>query len=372
MMERNYAIDYIKFFAILIVVCVHTGFLKGFNITNLFDLHFFINTFSRFTVPFFFVISGFLIGQKTYNLVNKKNYFKKYLWKTSKLFITWTLFFFIYDIFTRLCYFLIKGESGKFYNYLETFFRLDTLYYGPPATSHQLWYLTSLIWSVVILFIFIKLKKLNYLLVGSLLLNIVGIFGQSYSVILTIPLETRDALFYGLFYTTLGYFIATQFDWIKSNLLKLNNKIYLFLFFVFSITQIAERGILMKYYGLGTGENYYFSTIPLIICLILFVLTSKNLGKNSFFSKIGSTSVGIYVLHTFFISLVVNSLELFGLNYLFDRLLFQLLYTPSVFVISYVSYRSLQVIKRKIIILIQNYKGIPTQSELLKMGQSRK
>ncbi|TCZ77525.1 acyltransferase [Paenibacillus albiflavus] len=346
--ERNYAIDFIKFFAILIVVSVHTGFLKGFYITDLFDLHFVINTFSRFSVPFFFVISGFLIAQKSRKYAQTSQYFRKYLWKTLKLFLSWGLFYFCYDLIIRILYSVLKDESDKLTNYLDTFVSLKTLYYGPPATAHQLWYLTALIWSVVILFIFAKFGKLNLLLVISFVLNLIGIFGQSYSVLLTVPIETRDALFYGLFYTTLGYYMATHYDWIKSKLMHVNPLVYLALFVVFSLTQLAERAILIQLFGQGLGENYYFSTIPLIICLILFVLSSQNLGKNSFITKIGSTTVGIYVLHTFYISLVVNSLDLFGFSYLLQNIFFQLIYTPSVFILSYISYRGLKLTKHKL------------------------
>ncbi|MCR8641076.1 acyltransferase [Paenibacillus sp. N1-5-1-14] len=342
---RNYAIDFIKFFAIFIVVSVHTGFLKGFYVTELLDLHFFINTFSRFTVPFFFVISGFLIGQKAHNDPSKA-YFKHYLWKTTKLFASWTLFFFLYDTVVRILFAVIRGESQKLYGYLDTFFSINTLYYGPPATAHQLWYLTALIWSVILLFVFVKWKKLNLLLIASFVLNLIGIFGQSYSVLAKLPIETRDALFYGLFYLTLGYYMAVHYKSIQSKLMKLPAKIYLALFFFFSITQMMERAYLLYQYGAGIGENYYFSTIPLIVSLILFVLASPALGKGTFVSKIGKTTVGIYVMHTFFISLVVNSLDLFGHKALLSNLMFQIVYTPSILIISYFSYIWVQKMKK--------------------------
>jgi len=63
-MERNYAIDYFKFFAIFFIVCIHTTPFRGSELWG-FDgnsINGIINTFARFGVPFFFVSSGFLFG----------------------------------------------------------------------------------------------------------------------------------------------------------------------------------------------------------------------------------------------------------------------------------------------------------------------
>ncbi|WP_158290503.1 acyltransferase family protein [Halobacillus salinus] len=89
-MERNYAIDYFKFWAIFFVVCIHTSPFSGVNILGVEGhyLNLLIKTFARFGVPFFFVVSGFLFGQKILTSNNTGDYFNKYflrsLWLVSK------------------------------------------------------------------------------------------------------------------------------------------------------------------------------------------------------------------------------------------------------------------------------------------------
>lgn len=43
-------------------------------------------------------------------------------------------------------------------------------------------------------------------------LHAIGLLGASYTMVIDIPFETRDALFFGFFYTSLGYWIASS-DW---------------------------------------------------------------------------------------------------------------------------------------------------------------
>ncbi|WP_430871731.1 acyltransferase family protein, partial [Escherichia coli] len=57
-MQRNYAIDFIKFFAILAVVIIHT-FPSNDQLG-----YFVLDNLSRFAVPFFFVASGYLFSLK--------------------------------------------------------------------------------------------------------------------------------------------------------------------------------------------------------------------------------------------------------------------------------------------------------------------
>ena len=111
----------------------------------------------------------------------------------------------------------------------------NLLYFG-KGTSHQLWFfLTALIWSIIILFIFLTKKKTKCVLTLSFIFEHLRPFR-------TIPIQysykissnTRDAIFFGLFYTTSGIFFAYH-----SNLWKiLENKykrLSLFIFLSFHV-----------------------------------------------------------------------------------------------------------------------------------------
>ncbi|ALC80797.1 MULTISPECIES: acyltransferase [Bacillus] len=359
-MERNYSIDFIKYFATLFVVAIHANptndeFFQSVKET---PLDIVVDTFARFAVPFFFIVSGYLFTQKLKMTPNPFAYFKKYTLNITKLYICWYTFYLCFGVLLRLF-----QESGTWadrkadaLNYATSALALEKIFYYCETTSHgfngfQLWYLIALIWCIGIVYIFFKMKRISLLLVLSLFLYIVGLFGQSYSVFFNISFETRDALFFGLFYTVLGSFFSYYYESIKARL-SARPSIYLLLFLLFSCLEVAERFLLVNILG-GHKGDYFISTIFLSISLFLFVLNSPKLGKDINLSKIGKNSVGIYIVHvgvlfeTYKILLSLN--KPFFTNSVVDYFII----TPIVFIISYFVYRLLQVLK-KYLYLIPN------------------
>ncbi|MGG1638201.1 acyltransferase [Paenibacillus sp. NRS-1760] len=338
-MERVYSIDYIKFFAIFAVVIIHTTTVDT-------QLGLILNTISRFAVPFFFVASGYLVGQKLLKSnIDGLSYVKKYLMKTTKIFGSWLLIYVVYDLLIST---LVNLQNGKdvqqgIINYFnEGFNVLNIFYYGTFSSGYQLWFLPALIWSTIIVFLFHKLNQIKLLLVISLLLNLVGLFGQAYSGVwsFSIPISTQDTLFFGLFYTSLGFFIAKYYQAVK---LKLSNWTYAVLIFVFLSLQISESWML------DSPSGYFISTIFLTISIFLFVLNNKPLGQNALISKIGSQSLGIYVMHVLVISLINFGLSTLNLSAVKEMVLFEILFAPVVFVISYFAYNVLQKLKYMVV-----------------------
>ncbi|WP_191562578.1 acyltransferase [Metabacillus idriensis] len=334
-MERNYAIDFIKFFAIFAVVVIHT-----FPLDSQIAL-FILDNLSRFAVPFFFVASGYLFGIKIIKNRESVVYFKRYVIKIVKIYVCWLIFYTIYDVL--VIYQSHSNVHQKLMKYFDEFTMLNLLYFGKGTSGYQLWFLTALIWSIIILFIFFRLKKLNVLLTLSFILNIIGLFGQSYSIFYKISINTRDAIFFGLFYTTLGFFFAYHSQFMKS--LKININIYLYLFFVFSCLQVAEGYILEKILSASHGE-YFISTIFLTLFLFSFALNNNQLGKGLLATKIGSNALGIYIIHVFFIKIIEMGVNVLGLKSMTENLIWTQLFTLFIFVISYVAYNFLQSIKQ--------------------------
>lgn len=362
-MERNYAMDYFKFFAIFSVVVIHTSPFRGLVFWGIDGkyISILITTFARFGVPFFFIISGFLFGQKLLTLTNTTVYFKNYFKKVVKLFIYWSLFFVVYGLGLSVLRALVKGIGVKteVFNYLSNFVGLKPMINyiffgtsGAPASFH-LWFLAALIWSILIVYIFIKINKLTLLLYISLFLNIIGLFGQTYPGLINfeifdINIPTRSALFFGLFYMTLGSFCAFNYGRIKQIITKVKSSTLVVLFFIFSLTQIFERAIAEIFWAEEiSATDYYLSTIFITICLFLFVIKNGHIGKGSILSKIGKNAVGIYVTHTFFTNLTFLVFGYLGV-YLRHYVIFHLLYTPLIFISAYLFYNLLQKVKQKI------------------------
>lgn len=222
-MERNYSLDYLKFFATFFVVIIHTSpfqhvYVWGINGD---DINFVLNTLARFAVPFFFMASGYLFAQKILQLKleNQIQYYKKYIYKIIKLFATWTAFYHIFELLLVLSTSYFKGLYWKtqVLHYIRSMEMLKLFYYG----YYHLWYLSALIVSITLIFLFIRKGLLLHLFFVSLGLNLVGLLGQSYSFLYNLPVQTRDAIFFGLFYTCCGCLFARyqkqMNNWLKSS-----------------------------------------------------------------------------------------------------------------------------------------------------------
>ena len=345
-MQRNDSLDLLKFIAIICVVCIHTAPFSEYESAAVDGetIELIINITSRIAVPLFFMISGYLISQKV--LANKLyfSYIKKYISKLTMIFVSWTLFYLIYD--TAITFFRAERNNGNFqemiteqYNLIEPM----SLFYGISiGTPYHLWYLPALIWAAIILFIFIKMRLVPVLLIAGLGLNLIGLFGQSYSPIYEVPYQTRDPLFFGVFYVTLGY---SMNHWFANRKISLTSSSIVILIVLFSVLQLAEGFILFEF-SEGFWANYYFFTIPLTFFILLYAMKNPSM-KVPLLNKVGANSVGIYVIHVFFISFINQFIDLVSHDIDRSAFLWNLLYTPGIFVISYLSYQVLQEVKPK-------------------------
>ena len=354
-MNRNYAIDYIKFFAIVCIVYIHTDPFNGayiFGIDGAVIDNFLISVLARFGVPFFFMSSGYLLAQKMISSNKPQDYFRKYLFKTLKLFLSWFLFFAVFGFILFLGRAIMDGESvvSVAIKYLQSFLSFNVILYGRGGyASNHLWYLVALIWSIMIIYLFYKWNKIEVLLIIALILNVIGLFGQTYIGVFSLDIQTRDALFFGLFYTTLGFFFAQYQSLVLTKTKNISSKALLILFFVFSILQIGERVFAeMTWPGLIESDNYYLFTILAAMCLFLFAMKNSQLGKNSRLSKIGANAVGIYVTHTLFISITLLSCEILGIE-ITKSVMFHLVFAPIVIIVSYYYYMFIQKIKSRFV-----------------------
>jgi surface polysaccharide O-acyltransferase-like enzyme len=366
LMKRNYAIDYIKFYAIFAVLLIHAGPFEETSLLGIdgYYIDFAIDTLSRFSVPFFFISSGYLFGKKITSNRDMSIYFSKYTSKLVKIFVCWFTFYFLYDLVVKILFqsFNILSMS-EILAYVKESIHLEVFFYG-ESSGYQLWYLAALVWSIVILFIFANINRLNLLLLISLILHLAGLFGQSYSGLISLPFDTRDGIFFGLFYTTLGAYISNHQEVIERFLLKVNPKSFITMLVVSSFLLLAERSITVFLFE-GEIGDYFIFTLPITLSLFLLALYKPELGKGSLFTKIGAESVGIYVIHVFFIKVIKLIVDINQFSWVYETFIWNLIFTPLVLVLSYTSYSALQKLKR-IIGLLEN------SESNLQIGNSRK
>ncbi len=353
-MERNYTIDYVKGFAIFFVVAIHSKTVQGTHIGMIDgdDANFVINMFARFAVPFFFVASGYLFVQKL-NRIHQENeegsrraqfrYFKKYLGKLVKLYVAWLVFYFVFELGVKF----IERENNS-----ETLFEMFTssishlnlwslIYFGEGWPGYHLWFLPALIYAVLLLFLFSQMRLVGVLFVISAGLHLFGLFGQAYSFLYDVPFNTRDGVFFALFYVAFGGIAAKYGSFFNALLLRIPTWSIIVSLVFLSLMQILEGFLTLQIYD-GKEENYFFFTMPLVMTLFMLALKHHQMGKNSIFTKIGANAVGIYVSHVFIMECMHILLYRMELTAVEDSILWKVMLTPLVLAIALVFYHQLQ------------------------------
>lgn len=353
-------IDYVKCFAIFFIVAIHSKTVQGIQLGVMDgdDANFVINTFARFAVPFFFVASGYLFVQKLIriqrengNAVRKRQfqYAKKYILKLVKLYMAWFAFYFLFDLAVEF----VETEknsaalSDMFANYIDNFELWNVIYLANGWPERHLWFLPALIWASLILFLFVQVRWMRILFVISAAVHVVGLFGQSYSFLFDVPFNTRDGIFFALFYVTMGGIAARYAPTVISFARKISTRSAVTWLVVLLSLQVLEGFITLEVFD-GKEENYFISTIPLVTVLFLLVLKHSQLGKGSIFTKIGANAVGIYVSHIFIMESLRILMHRMDLAEVEDTLLWKVMLTPIVFILAYIFYNQLQYMKRKL------------------------
>lgn len=338
-MKRIWSIDSLRSFAILFVVIIHTNPGNGLGVTGN-RIDFVLDGFARFAVPFFFLTAGYLFALKL-DADSDGTYAVAYLRKLVSLYllgILLTLPVKILFIFGQAKLHETRFSATVLTALLNIVNPGNLLYYGSAVVA-PLWFLPALIYSILIILLARRVGRQRYLLLLSFLLHLIGQFGQGYSVFVSLPIDTTDALFFGLFYTVLG----TR---IKAWKITSTNRstLYLTLFFGASVIQILEKYVLG--YILGGAEVpdiahgvYLFAYSPLTIIaalsLFLFALSKPTFGKDTIFPNLGHYAVGIYIIHPAVVMLlrdiVARGVEAFYGIDIMATLLWHLLFTPVVF-----------------------------------------
>lgn len=219
-------LDLFRYLFSIVIMILH---LRPFlNTSYSLDL-FFNNIVGRICVPFFFLVSGYFVAKKERQ---NKEYIKKYVKGMLPLYLTWSILY--------IPIILLYGSSyiPTIISYIQqipipiwllipliilfspVLLLLILLYSG---TYYHLWYFPALMLSLLVLRWWKKRWKIQYLLIISFVLLLFGatetyygILPHSFQHILSYYFKffftTRNFLFFGLFYVTLGYHIGQKKD----------------------------------------------------------------------------------------------------------------------------------------------------------------
>lgn len=345
--KRNYSIDSLKFFCILGVICIHTLPFSGmeFSFIGTQDLSIVLNTIVRVCVPLFFITSGYLF----YNKCNAE-YTIKYIINLMKVLIVWNIIYILYNICIHIMSNLLNSRSifSGILEYLSGFKIID-LYYATGIVYYHLWYLSTIIIVIPILYYIIKKNLLEKTIKVALVLNIIGVLVPVF-ISASLWIRVRDAIFFGLFYTTLGAYINKYEYKFKEKIEKINKCKYLaIIIFLFGVS-IVERCLYLSIFK-GAGD-YFISTIPLSILIFGICLVNTEIFKDTIINRIGKHTLGIYVIHPLILSIVSLVLLILNMEGITNTIIWQVVYTPIVLILSYLIYNMLCKLKQIIINLI--------------------
>lgn len=342
-MVRNDAIDTVKGLAIFGVIVIHVkpfAQLQPLGIDSL-VMTLLIDTPARFAVPFFFMAAGYLFGRRQTGSGTAGG-LAKYSARLAKLYFGWLLLYALYDAALIAVRGKAAGMGGtevlaELQAYLSGLRPLDLLYYGSGTAGYHLWYLPALLLSTAAVYAADKLRLFGPLLGVSALLYVCGQFGQSYSGLLALPVLTRDALFFGLFYTALGYaFAAGRFAWLRPKRYRIRTLALIGAAAL--LLQYAERFV-MVYVFEGRLGDYWLSTALLSFALFHAVLARPEMGRRSILQRFGRNSAGIYVLHVGVIQVVNLALLAAQLEHVRLTLAWNAVIAPVILVVTHYLYR---------------------------------
>lgn len=302
-------VDYLRILAIVAVIFIHAsgGVFKHFEFSTLnWWLANFVNTISRFSVPLFVMISGFLILGKDSTI--KEFYLKKSIRIIPPL-IFWSLFY----VFFRQ---YLNDDINLFSLLKNTVTQLII----KGKTAIHLWYLSMFSCLMLVapfLNKFVLGKKLNHSDVVYLfwVIAIIAVLQQISPMFKYI--KGDNISWFTQFPWFIGYFLLGYY--IGNNTLKTQIKplvliailatILLFSLFanyilVFDLRVIKDWLILSN-----TGILNLVSTC--IIFYIFFIYKDK-LPYFNFIPSLSNASFGVYLIHPFFI-IIFNRLELFDI-----------------------------------------------------------
>ncbi|WP_137289610.1 acyltransferase [Natronorubrum halophilum] len=299
MAKRIYSIDAVRIIAMVFIITIHTDLFQGVGTYgNVFN--FLIDSTARFAVPFFFMTSGYFFAVKIARR-DPTDYFVERVRSISSLYAVGLLL--TAPVF--LAKTVVQGNSGDqtitssaVQGALEFTSPLELFYYG-TSVSEILWFLPALLISLTFVYGFAIAGKSEYLLPVSFGFHAVGLLGASYTMFVDVPFMVRDPLFFGFFYTSLGFFVYSS-EWQPT---PERSAYYLGATVLFGVLNLVER------YALGyviQGEtfaqgvytaSYTIATVLVAGSLFAFLLSRPNLGASTSLPSWGTYAVGIYITH---------------------------------------------------------------------------
>ena len=317
------SIDLAKFVCAFLIITIHSiPFYSYFPVANFF----FIEWIGRLAVLVFFAFSGYLFYGKILIKGYDKQILFKYLGRLIVVYLVWSLIYFPIDVIYRIY------ESPKDILYISLSYLRNLVLQG----SHfYLWFFPSLIFCTLFFYYFTKGLKIEYLLVISVILFIVGLLGDSYYGLIKnthfeylfklykmVFTSTKNGIFLGQIYFTIGAYLA------KRNVQ--NNPDILF-FIIFISLNLVEIHFI-KNHHLALDWDMTLFQCPTVYFLLKLILNWKVNINEATSKHLRNLSILMYCAHGIPLWIFRNSIS--------DSIIYFLLVFSIAFLLSELILRS--------------------------------
>ncbi len=262
---RNYCLDLIKGIACIFVVFMHCEFPGCFGV--------FVQCISRFSVPFFFMVSGyFCYPRERVNIKKKVKHISIVILGAIAFYLLVTP---IYE----------TGYSLTLQSVIKWL-----VFNVPPYIASQLWFLFALLYDYLLFFL-VENKVSRKLLYSAIPIGIILyiLLAQGAHLAgITIPnLIYRNFMIEGFPLFVFGFYIHEH-----ENKLKITNNILVIILVISTLLCPVERVIMGRDFGIN------IVSFPQVTALFLLGVNNHGFGKRKLLNRLGAKySMYIYIIH---------------------------------------------------------------------------
>jgi len=263
-----------------------------------------IDQLMRFAVPFFFILSGYLIAPKLDQ--SPLSTLKHYSLPLLKIWVIWSIICLLIPFNWEVL--VTQGYLSERTGYWEWLLQnpINTLFEGGLV---HLWFIPGLVCAIAIIALCIRFKLTHLLPLFAILLYLYGLCGGSYGKITEIwtPFITRN-----------GPFFSTLMVWVGYEIRRRTIKVTLNTAVIMTITgliiHLSEAAWLTRYEVIFNSHDFLLGTPIWAVGLFMLLLNKPNLGDHPLVYKSANMVLSIYIAHLPILIILYNLAGTYGLE----------------------------------------------------------
>ncbi|WP_117233041.1 acyltransferase [Vibrio maerlii] len=299
------SIELLRVLSMLVIIAMHCQMMLTYwQFDEVPWVGYIFNQITRFAVPCFFLISGFLIQPKLVQAPIET--FKSYSKPLFKVWLVWSVISlampFNLGVVAEHGY---LAERQGYWGYLMQT-PVNTLFEGGLV---HLWFIPALIIAVGIMAVLLNSKKASWIFPLGLGLYVYGVLAGSYVNLTEIwsPIFTRNGPFFSLLMVAIGFMVREKNIQFKSG-------IAMAIAFLGLLMHFCEALWLTHFDVAFNIHDFLFGTAIWGTGTFLWFLSKPNLGNQAWVFNIAKSVLGIYVSHLLFVIIMNNVAGINGLH----------------------------------------------------------